>query len=214
MENKLNLYGVYPAVVVNTQDPKGQGRVLLRVGAILGTATSAWAPPLGEINTPVKQGDSVIAQFIGGDVTQPVYSVANTTHPWESIYPTAWTSFTPYLTSIAESAVSTLSCFPPQYRFESETQVRLRGVFRKISNGNFSSNDVVFTLNSGPVNLVPSSYQYLQVSGQHWDGVANAFRIALGSDGTGTIDIGYIDAYPNGYHPKWVALDGITFFLS
>lgn len=84
MDKNLNLYGVYPAVVVNTNDPKGKGRVSLRIASVLGSATSAWASPLGEINTPVKKGDAVLAQFIGGDVTQPVYSVSASSHPWSS----------------------------------------------------------------------------------------------------------------------------------
>lgn len=100
MENKLDLYGIYPATVASTQDPQKLGRVKLRIGAVLGTVLSDWAPSLGEVNTPVKQGDYVLAQFIGGDVRYPVYSVAigSMSKPWEDASPSPTNTVTGMVT--------------------------------------------------------------------------------------------------------------------
>jgi hypothetical protein len=79
----MPVYGVYRGEVVRTDDPEQRGRLQLRVPQVLGTSFSAWAEPTdqrpgsAEFASPPANlpdvGDWVWVQFVGGDVTKPVY---------------------------------------------------------------------------------------------------------------------------------------------
>ena len=72
-------HGTYAAAVVNNNDPLNKGRVQLLVPQVLGTATSNWATPIGySIATPPQNNTLVHAQFLGGDINQPIYLPAAT----------------------------------------------------------------------------------------------------------------------------------------
>lgn len=93
-EPQHQLHGVYGASCYNNRDPKGEGRIEMRVPQVLGTAISNWAermsfpsnkgvPPIGEF---------VLAMFIGGDINRPAYMAAatsfaplNQTSAWSAI---------------------------------------------------------------------------------------------------------------------------------
>lgn len=66
-------FGVYAATVYNTADPLKQSRVQLRVPQVLGSAVSNWAAPLGQLASAPVIGTSVVAMFLGGDVSHPVF---------------------------------------------------------------------------------------------------------------------------------------------
>jgi len=64
--------GFYRATVTDNADPKGLGRVRLRIPQILGDGATGWAYPMGEAAAP-SVGTQVWATFEGGDISFPVY---------------------------------------------------------------------------------------------------------------------------------------------
>jgi len=69
-------FGIYAAVVQNTNDPLGENRVQLLVPQVLGMTATNWAEPLaltsGSSQIPAV-GTYVLAMFIGGDINRPCY---------------------------------------------------------------------------------------------------------------------------------------------
>lgn len=66
-------WGAYYAYVAVNQDPLAQGRVKLRVPQVFGSTTSGWADPVVPLEYVPEVGTPVIAMFLGGDPTHPVY---------------------------------------------------------------------------------------------------------------------------------------------
>lgn len=75
-------HGIYDAVVRNTDDPSGLGRVQLQVPQVMGTAMSNWAEPLSQLFGPPAIGTRVFAAFTGGDINKPVYIRQQSTTTW------------------------------------------------------------------------------------------------------------------------------------
>lgn len=67
-------FGVYRGEVAGTDDPEQRGRLTLRVPQILGTGFSNWAEPSDPPSHVPNVGQWVWVQFVGGDVTKPVYT--------------------------------------------------------------------------------------------------------------------------------------------
>jgi uncharacterized protein involved in type VI secretion and phage assembly len=73
------LFGVYPAVVVNAQDPMQRGRLLLKL-PVVSTTAEAWAlasapyvdGTMGSIRLPPPSSE-VWVQFEAGDPSKPVW---------------------------------------------------------------------------------------------------------------------------------------------
>lgn len=77
-------WGKYRAFVADADDPEGLGRVKLTVPSVLGEATSDWALPcvpygggedFGFLAVP-PVGAQVIAEFLEGDISSPVWTGA------------------------------------------------------------------------------------------------------------------------------------------
>lgn len=77
----MPFYGVYPAVVTNTDDPEKRGRIKCQIPDVLsGEVESAWCEPVVAVAYD-KGGDFCVPQlkecvwvaFIGGDENRPVY---------------------------------------------------------------------------------------------------------------------------------------------
>lgn len=67
--------GVYRAVVADSRDPDGLGRLKVRIPALTGAATSEWIYPVigaGYVVVP-KAGEQVWVLFEAGDVENPVW---------------------------------------------------------------------------------------------------------------------------------------------
>lgn len=213
MDKNLNLYGVYPAVVVNTNDPKGKGRISLRIASVLGSATSEWASPLGEINTPVKKGDAVLAQFIGGDVTQPVFSVSTPTSPWQSQidalnqYPSTWQSLAPYYRGGISAFVGSSNEFAPQWRYEAAHTIKMRGALQWTSS--LSDMSLMLDLTQGTPNLTPAHGVHLEAVSTYSTTIAARVRVDIETTGLFTIRI----PSGSGYAPTWISLDSIIYDL-
>ena len=78
-------YGKYPAVVTDTDDPLGVGRLRARVPAVLGEdVTTGWALPCAPFGGGTDRGflvvpevgDTVWIEFVAGDVSRPVWTGA------------------------------------------------------------------------------------------------------------------------------------------
>jgi hypothetical protein len=66
---------VYQGTVINNADPLAQGRLIVSVPQVLGTANSNWAEPQAKyptISIP-PANSSVWVMFIGGDKNRPIY---------------------------------------------------------------------------------------------------------------------------------------------
>lgn len=72
-------HGVYSAVVYANNDPLSQGRVILLIPQIMGTALSNWAEPLSQVLGPPAPGTYVLAAFAGGDINKPVFWIQQST---------------------------------------------------------------------------------------------------------------------------------------
>lgn len=66
-----HILGVYNAVVADTNDPTGAGRVRLYVPQVTGSAVSGWAHPAG--TGTVQPGDKVYMSYAGGDRNYPQF---------------------------------------------------------------------------------------------------------------------------------------------
>jgi uncharacterized protein involved in type VI secretion and phage assembly len=75
----VRMFGIYPAIVVNAQDPSQRGRLKLRIPAVSLT-TESWARPsapyvdgtIGSIKLPPVDSE-VWVQFVAGEPTLPVW---------------------------------------------------------------------------------------------------------------------------------------------
>ena len=67
------LFGIYRAIVVNTDDPDGQRRLLVNLPGVLGTAV--WALPCVPAASRAipRAGSFVWIQFEAGDAARPVW---------------------------------------------------------------------------------------------------------------------------------------------
>ena len=82
-DKQYQLFGVYGASCYNNRDPKGEGRIEMRIPQVLGTAISNWAERMSSPSTKgvPKIGEYVTAMFIGGDINRPVYIVPGINFP-------------------------------------------------------------------------------------------------------------------------------------
>jgi hypothetical protein len=81
-DDEVRYYGLYPGVVVDRRDPRGIGRVRVRIPGIV--ERSGWALPKGgginrrgHFDVPELNAD-VFVQFLMGDMDRPVYEAG----PW------------------------------------------------------------------------------------------------------------------------------------
>ncbi|WP_147127624.1 phage baseplate assembly protein V [Shimia ponticola] len=75
-------YGKFRAIVVDNEDPQAMGRLILSIPSVLGQVDSTWALPIvpyggadqvGMLSVP-PVGASVVAEFLEGDASSPVWS--------------------------------------------------------------------------------------------------------------------------------------------
>lgn len=68
----MDLSSFFRGVVVNTNDPKDEDRVRLRVPAVFGSAVTNWARSM-VLDPEVERGDVVWVTFEGADRSRPLY---------------------------------------------------------------------------------------------------------------------------------------------
>ncbi len=71
--NTQLLYGVYRAVIIDTNDPMGKGRIKVCPPSTLGEEMAVWAPAvISEPLNSAKVGDTVLVAFERGNTHYPI----------------------------------------------------------------------------------------------------------------------------------------------
>lgn len=103
LERYGKYYGTYAGIVYRVYDPTGRGRISVSVPMVSKTVLKSPALPKGQWQGPgygfymlPKIGDSVLVEFINGEISQPVWSFG----PWVPVENAKGEPNTPYQTEV------------------------------------------------------------------------------------------------------------------
>ncbi len=197
-----NYPGVYAAIVADNADPYKSYRLRLKVPQILGDVVTPWAPPSGSTNVTLTVGQSVYVQFVGGDLSLPIYISPGVQYdpppPYVPTTPTYNTGF--YYNSSWSNLGAGYEA--AGWSLDSEKKmVRLRGM---VKGTDATIPNVICTLDPSilPVNrhifICPAQGSSATVSGH--------CRVDVPADGRLTVV-----NYGSGCGPGFISLDGISY---